>query len=109
MRYFYTDPLAANWMMKHFGMRMQHLASDGVKYQDVTWPDEWFVHWHSKMYIHPDSLHILEPQNGDIGINSINSPGEFEIDGFRDRESIDVGECKIILRNNISFMWPESE
>lgn len=44
--YYYTDPLAAAWMAKYFKIK--------------------FIVDEKKYYIHPESLHILKPQENDI-------------------------------------------
>lgn len=107
-RYFYTDPLAAAWMAKHFGMRFERGIIFHQEKLDTEWgtkPGEWYClgeqewldendidsdHpiWPNKIYIHADGIHILDSS----------------------RENIDIyllGE--IIQRNGIPFMWPESE
>src|SRR4051794_27664391 len=66
-RYFYTDPLAAAWMAKHFGMiflageyECRH-NSDLSCYDSWPEPDD-----PDKFYIYPESLPLLEPQVGDV-------------------------------------------
>jgi hypothetical protein len=80
-RYFYIDPLVIAWMMQSFGMKFDHptdadwdrlvprLAENceqmmgdypGIKIVMIPYrPGQ-------KWYIHPDSLHLLEPQVGDL-------------------------------------------
>ena len=93
MRYFYTDPLAAQWMDEKFQMRF-------VDPSEPVW-------WHvdpipPKIFVHPDSLHLLEMRHGDIILDQNGNPdvqaGEMSSAG-----------CKIIQRKGIAFMWPESE
>ena len=98
MKYFYTDPLAAAWMAKHFGMEFQY-QSDGIL---VNFPSEWLHEaiasktFNDKAYIHPSSLHLLNFQKGDIEIDI-----PIGIQGAVRRE--------IIQRNGIAFMWPQVE
>ena len=145
--FFYTDPLAAAWMAKHFGMKF------GVKHNGV-------VHWNCigqinqpfeplqrpedildpiaetvPLYVHPDSLHLLEPRGCDLiqyvicggPVIHFGVFGGLENSGHGEKDLIkllsstqtDIGEstgffalksdCKIIQRNGIPFMWPESE
>jgi hypothetical protein len=112
-RYFYTDPLAAAWMAKHFGMRFLRPDGSTVNLSHSSWERK----GHDGMIsfvavpepadsIHPDSLHLLEPQVGDICINddAEYNPGA----PFRD-----VGNTwepfHIIQRNGKAFHRPEQE
>ena len=68
IRYFYTDPLAAAWMEKHFSMTFVDLPFGliergpflGKSFEFVSFPTA------SKLCIHSDSLHLLEPRVGDL-------------------------------------------
>lgn len=113
-RYFYTDPLAAAWMAKHFRVNFRNgdhemlvlAVSDG----EVTWfvrhsnPPLRYIE--EEYYIHPDSLHLLNPQVEDIIFNDTSLMGCSQ-----------VGICKgsmengfrIIQRDGKPFFWPESE
>src|SRR4051794_7466770 len=67
-RYFYTDPLAAAWMARHFGMRYQALPSHITSYDFI----EGSLDGGDGPYIiHPDSLHLLEPQIGDKSVHGL--------------------------------------
>lgn len=131
-RYFYTDPLAAAWMAKNFGMIFQfqgECASDSFTAQNGYRAEisirhipvrgglgdspaylridfgDWVIP--EKHYIQPDSLHLLEPQVDDIGIVGIPEmpvPVKFT-KGILDNCAI----LNIIKRNNIPFMCPEME
>lgn len=114
-RYFYKDPLAAAWMAKHFGMRFavnpqviqQHFdlvdidAMDEDFQASATNGDEWLF------FVHPDSLSLLEPREADLyacdtGCGWLaTTPGE----SWKKQ----VAPFRIIQRNGIAFMWPESE
>lgn len=105
MRYFYSDPLAAAYMAKHFGMRFQQehggvfadrdfksfidnsrglsdpenvrlcISFEGkvhVGTSTGSGPIVWAVDRHysaehvpDKLYVHPKSLRLLEPKDGD--------------------------------------------
>jgi hypothetical protein len=80
-RYFYRDPLAAAWMAKHFGMKFTDAEGERIfarmgrnLYRKERRPAETgrfyevavFV---DKVYIHPDSLPLLEPQENDVIYN----------------------------------------
>ena len=117
-RYYYTDVLAAAWMTKHFGMKLTYgywdadflgygigLIEDCADIEDFLC----LVGKGEKFYIHPDSLHLLKPTAGDFCIASrLGFPDHaiyiLESDDFREDVSI-----KIIQRNYIPFMRPESD
>ena len=129
-RYFYTDPLAAAWMAKHYAL----------KFKNWRWNDLFFqftpVNGVSKdaatdrLYIHPDSLHLLEPQVNDYieyyncfmgtiwrveyGLCLVNETslanGPEEESHYATLERVAPADVdKIIQRNGVPFMWPESE
>lgn len=60
--YFYTDPLAAAWMAKHFGMQFDSCPSNS----HFTPEGAPLSFYPSQYIVHPDSLHLLEPQPDDI-------------------------------------------
>jgi hypothetical protein len=133
-RFFYTDPLAAAWMAKHFGMdfvaKWRARGRTNAVLRIAGSADRLFE-------IHPDSLHLLEPQVGDVYYNSCNGsyhevtekgppkliPGSCEIPwqyaGCKpDDITLETASMwwnagnttdSIIRRNGIAFMWPESE
>lgn len=113
MRHFYTDPLAAAWMAKHFGMVFE--TSDS----GVTISSSLYTHAPNghRFYIHPDSLHLLEPKNKDTGQDGDGEWCQYS-DHYRSWESIATPhDCsitattpvKIRQRNGIAFHWPEVE
>ena len=127
-RFFYTDPLAAAWMAQQFGMRFDddallRLDKIGDRYNPsasiVCSPEELAKSCANdyvfKAYVHPDSLTLLELQVGDLvtiqDITSIYTKEDFELDQQAENEGLkdDFSPYKIILRNGIPFMWPESE
>lgn len=119
MRYFYTDPLAATWMAKHYGMRFRY--NNGDVFQDSG---EWFtlpMEMPSYLFfIHPDSLHLLEPQVGDVLRKGATDKTRVDLRlvdaGVNDHEFwltiskkfIERG-YQIIQRKGLAFMWPETE
>lgn len=134
-KYFYTDPLAAAWMAKHFGMRFTSenrttLAWD-KEFSCFYLPDDSRAEqeFNGNHYIHPDSVHLLEPKVGDLFIGHRDAlyradetlypkqGGEWEpgvcwriVDCHsRYFPSAWGDERKIIQRNGIPFMWPEKE
>lgn len=105
-RYFYTDPLAAAWMAKHFGMFFIH------PYDGDAFCDEAVAGWGiSPVYIHPDSLHLLESQVGDL-IHVVtycldDEPYDHHAIVYRDEQR--VKDAEVVQRNGIAFHWPECE
>jgi len=78
-RYFYTDPLEAAYMAKHFGMRFSEgeiYDGKGTAYACQIFAVQRFdsesieIHCTDKgnyqFYIHPDSLALLEPIKDDL-------------------------------------------
>lgn len=113
MRYFYTDPLAAAWMAKHFGMKFWNEQHEICVIPLVDAEKD------GNIYIHPDSMHLLEPRDNDI-VTKVKEDGDWYDVGhvydkqFRDGnpygdEQAFEGDERIIQRNGIAFMWPESE
>jgi hypothetical protein len=142
--YFYTDPLAAAWMAKHFGMVLGHGYKTDIAYSDTpeeceefilldyTGIDTPFTRW----WVHPDSLHLLEPQIGDLihVWREIHANGGMEgydqtwglvaeqrdqwswtpekVKGwlntyYNDEVMKNVRKATIIQRNDTPFMWPQ--
>lgn len=129
--YFYTDPLAAAWMSKHFGMKFRcdwmDIGDQEPVYYDtdpltiLQIPPEQRNHCQYKIYIHPDSLHMLHGQVGDWIETQTENYGKIYKD-FKQVADVDEdyvsihrendwahGDYKIIQRNGIAFMWPEVE
>lgn len=129
-RYFYSDPLAAAWMVKHHGMTLYigHLPDDYDAYSAVNWwhaiDDERFrrekFHQNDiRFYIHPDSLHLLEPQAGDILLVGLsdeepeyllvkeNVVGSLYAVSGSERYYV-ASTNRFIQRKGIPFIWPET-
>jgi hypothetical protein len=126
-RYFYTDPLAAAWMRKHFDMTIlvaastKTLGSKGVAFcfvenlaQDFDYRNcnvHELAEKGTKFIVCSTSHHLLEPQVGDLCMCRVHldDPAS-EVAPF----TIHVPHTKhdvvsIIQRNGIPFIWPESE
>ena len=133
-RYFYDCPLKAAFMAKYHGMRFDYYD----KYQNVilscieveTYDCECCGGYGKefnpdiRFYIHPDSLHLLEPIEGDYleCINQTNAPyilakandNNGSLSAFSTNPKITLGQSmfdswKIIQRNSLPFMRPEIE
>lgn len=119
MRWFYTDPLAAAWMAKHFGMKFEHHElrqeqhdEDFIGRQDYS--DFFFVTMglhnvldagEEKFVVARESLGLLEVAVGDMVLDSDG------INGIAVLLPLQLEQCRgaIIERKGIPFMWPESE
>ncbi len=109
-RYFYREPLDSAYMMKIHGMKfacahkkdscysLSSLLAMGAGIFNTRPP--------GKIFIHPESLHLLEPQVGDL-LNS----GEVIRNSIAVATLNDLERCgvRIIQHNGIPFMWPETE
>jgi hypothetical protein len=118
-RYFYTDPLAAAWMAKHFGMEFS-FRNEINPNGKVGLPaiESHISHGHlqlegGRFYIHPDSLHLLGPRDGDINIKGLvymhcsYHDKMLWVDLYCGNYCEERGQT--IRRNGTPFMWPESE
>ena len=132
-RYYFTDPVAAAWMAKHFGMRIGAWRSGCF----TEWP-HWtfclgdpedsaqsgnmgFRPYGGPIHVHPESEILLEPQVGDC-IEFPAAVPEHRFASVRDNEDdmtklhlsfarykASTGCVKVIQRDNKPFFWPESE
>jgi hypothetical protein len=116
-RFFYTDPLAAAWMARHFGMKFEPQLNSGLRkvnhggYVTEAWEIENSYGLAKRQYIHPDSLPLLEPQVGDLGLFRLYrdpTPSEV-VPIFITVPVIKPDVIGIIQRNGVLFHWPESE
>lgn len=134
MKPFYEDPLAAAWQTKHFGMQftvprplLSKIGLDGFAAGRYIFAEA-DASGQYKLYLHPDSLHLLEPMVGDVmtadlinwGVNvgvvkRVNENnvmiGALDWDGESTVmiNSKDAADNKIIQRNNIQFHFPKFE
>jgi len=95
MRYYYEDPLEAAYMAKHYGMKLDPEIEVYI-YRD----EENF-----KYYIHPDSLPLLEPMDGDLVTDAVIS----QIAMLKEMRKADLPVGKIIQRAGKAFHWPKKE
>lgn len=116
--YYYTDPLAAAWMTKHFEMRF--CSEEGY---DLL-PEDFYRY--EKLYINHGDLLILNPKEGDVIyftaelVEDIAEAcgekykTELTIASDTDIMLFNKGEEsyrleRIVERNGLTFMWPKSE
>lgn len=112
MRYYYTDPLAAAWMIKHHGVHFDN--GDNLRSAcEAIGIDGENVSKGGAFYVHPDSMGVFEPREGDVlfprgekgcGIIVADSQTMLEMAKLMPREWY-----KIIQRNGKAFIWPEVE
>jgi hypothetical protein len=133
-RLFYSDPLAAAWMAKHFGMKFQNQNNGAeITGQDIV--EHAATGNTCRINIHPDSLSLLEPRVGDCGwfhtlglarIVRVTADAIFtDVDGDRQRGQTHDSLFRIFMRlmpcqpyetpygpldrRHLEFMWPEIE
>jgi len=124
---YYSDPLEAAYMAKHHGMVFLSSSDGEIQFSleeesaipvlELITPMADNYGWvpTNRAYIHPDSLHLLEPKVGDLYL--ITEPDDDAIlhnvtvvldnnlcEKWRNRPT---GE--IIRRDGKAFHWPKSE
>jgi hypothetical protein len=113
MKYYYTDPLAAAWMAKHHGMRfiaagLEVWVRTLAQLNEIT--DEMPAGY--QIEVHPDSVHLLDPQEADAG-NDLDHNLVIFLNGAWHDWGVDEWTLnppyKIIQRGGVAFMWPEVE
>ena len=137
-RWFYSDPLEAAYMQKHYGMRFiseviddaeviphdamfhptlsedeSELVADGDLHNAVCLT---CIEPYDKLYVHPDSMHLLDPQPGDLVQNVVNKrtwilqTGDFIKDPNPNVITIteDPDAIRILQRNGKHFFHPQS-
>ncbi len=138
-KWYYDDSLAASWMAKHFEMQFQfsHYVAEPAEIS-LNWilmhmgnAAEGLQVKKRNFYIHPDSLSLLEPQDGDVcelaGDDQYfsNISGDFaefymEYVGYDNPIAISLNAIaelrdeksqisKIIWRNGHPFHWPSQD
>lgn len=120
-RYYYTDPLIAAYMAKYFDFMIYTSFGrngNGKRKQSVNSLALHANNYHDtmKFYIHPDSLHLLEPKIGDLCEKKVTHSychycgwdSLFYADSNDSIELYGKG-AKIIERQGKPFMWPEEE
>ena len=106
---YYTDPLAAAYMAREFGVNIIDADGDSCNHESIDWA-MFIAMDFDQLYIHPDSYHIFEPQVGDLVTHEYYCPECSEsltTWGEAFSQQLDSGEYKIIQRNNKPFFWPE--
>jgi len=109
---YYDDALQAAWMAREFGVRIT--TENGLDVANVAVGmasrlNDSFVYHDPPYHIHPDSLRLFEPIEGDL-VTSWSFP-----DGIRSKSGIQKSliskgrEVKIIQRNGKAFFMPEEE
>ncbi len=126
---YYTDPLAAAWMVSRYGMKLHFPDGDmpilqidmsGQAYFQYPATDARDKIWegHFKIFVHPDSLHLLEPQVGDIMDYFRPDTAMTMMQHWYEKyyplkhlDQINGNDCafNIIQRNGTAFMWPKVE
>lgn len=105
MKYYYTDPLVAAWMAKHWEMRF---IVDGEMHDWATEISMPMAEYH----IHPDSLILLEGKRNDIRIlkdnSKLNLVDMVQRTSEYDGPAID-DEWPIIYRDGKHFFWPQHD
>lgn len=109
-RYFYDCPLKATYMAKYFGFNFETSIVD--KSLDIL--DQ--IDSVQKFYLHPDSLHLLEAQVGDVffnkesnGVALISVLAKAMLTSENEEIMKAKNDIKIIQRNGVAFIWPEIE
>lgn len=107
MRYYYTDPLAAAWMAKHFGMVIASSIYGDGSFEGFVVKDG---AQYGMYYIHQDSLRLLDIKLGDVvrTPNAMQRYKEISIIELRDYLN-STKEYTIIQRNGVPFVWPETK
>lgn len=105
-RFFYTDPLEAAYMAKHFGMQLEGLeyrapteSESGSRWSCINdfYDDRHF-------FIAQESLHLLEVQVSDMVLDSDG------INGIAVMLELQLEQCRgavIIERQGRPFFWPQ--
>lgn len=115
-RYFYSDPVAACWMAKHFGMAFENDEGCEQSFDAITTyarglgVSATFSPY--AFYIHRDSLHLLEPIRGDVLRVCLKGYMPTFIQHHNDdyfKWHPDVEMQAIIQRKGMPFHWPERE
>lgn len=130
-KYFYTDPIAAAFMVREYGVEVTANKEGGGQTEPITWDLLWAIETirseedYERYYVHPDSHHIFEPQVGDFYQDE--DPNGISIERITKVDKIDktyeatsdygndahwyYGEelPKIIQRNGNPFFAPEVE
>lgn len=109
-RLFYDCPLKAAFMAKYFGMRFESKHSDALTVigGDFYWKAG--GGYSGPAYIHPESLHLLEPIEDDIILrtNGYCQQVGWQIGIPKAKAQLEAG-ATIIQRGGAAFHWPDRE
>lgn len=126
---YYTDPLAAAYMAREFGVRFFDGTKDdelkAIRYDNcIKWAyssgifpdgervDSFSFYKGERFYIHPDSLSIFEPKVEDLmteGKTIVEHVYKTIDKQVMSRGHLFYSPYKIIQRNNKPFFMPEEE
>lgn len=106
---YYTDPLKAAWMAREFGVKFEQ--------DNFSQGRDWLCgstlyHGDAPYFIHPDSLSIFEPMEGDLvychptDVYEIWRDEKFEPTVVH-KSFADLGD--IVTRNGKAFFMPETK
>lgn len=124
-RLYYTDPLMAAIAARDFDVQLQsrncegelEMGGRGIEYYfDNQGKFNQVTREEDRYYVHPDSEHIFEPQEGDIvrvvhrdsGDTLYGERGTSRFGYIRNMVCPDHSFDRIIMRNDKLFPWPES-
>lgn len=105
---YYTNPIVAAYMAEEFGARFINRENQELSIGEIQRDCHPKMSENDIYYIHPDSLDIFEPKEGDICQHPENN-NCYSIEG---RENISWAKSvsmKIIQRDNKPFFMPEIE
>ncbi|WP_143393538.1 hypothetical protein [Fimbriiglobus ruber] len=118
-RFFYRDPIAAAWMARQFGMRFRsweqefEFRPDDLEFAvQRAMRDERLKQ--PPIRVHPDSVGLLEPREGDLVFTGLKF--EYEL-VWRDHKGLRIDTSQgtryptglmVIQRNGKPFIWPEA-
>jgi len=116
---YYTDPLKAAYMAREFGVKLLFIEH----YGDDKWETE--ITWEgiiktaarygigtyelSRLYVHPDSLDIFKPKEGDLVTIRKDDFGATPFVFRGDLSDWDTFERHVLFRDKKHFFMPEDE
>lgn len=138
-RAYYTDPLVSMYMSREFGVKLEVAYRDSIKRMENGYVDfldfqckvedapltltmreltgafcDKFTH-DFQIYIHPDSMHIFEPREGDNNITGMVFYAEKTIEeythpaGWYQNAGCYGTDARIDMRDKKHFFWPKWE
>lgn len=111
----YNCKIIAAYMAQYHGMKFKSPRGQNLYYDggaDFRAEKDCGIYAGEYYYIHPDSLHLLEPQENDVGMDSKGNLMVFLDGRWRDWGNDEWTlnrPHKIIQRSDKPFHWPESE